>query len=289
MGFLPSVITSPRASGPALGDVNGDGRLDLVFGGYEVLNIGNDTPALYAGLGNVVGTAAPFGVRRTIYTNAALGRCGTIDHIELADIDGDGHFDAVINYTLASTCGIPSTGTPHHRFIRGNGDGTFKDEFNSTTQTLPALPLGQYVWGDFDGDGKDDAVSATIGQLPGQIYWNDGGGTFSVGPQVNSSSFGDFDGDGQADFLDRQTDGTIAIAFGDGARGFGRSYSYSTPPKNWWIVDINEDGVSDLVTQDSATQVISVYVSTAKNPTLGPPDIDCSPLPADQCSGPLGF
>ena len=58
--------------------------------------------------------------------------------------------------------------------------------------------------------------------------------------------------------------------------------------------DLNNDGVSDLVSftllsMGGQPSVVSIYVSTAKQPPPGPPDIQCATLSAAQCAGPTAF
>lgn len=265
-----------------LGDANGDRRVDIIFGGWWVNT--NDIPVLYTALG----TGSGFFSQRSNETRA-LGRFGTVDQIEIADIDGDGHLDALVNFHT-STNGTDNTS--YHQIVRGNGDGTFKDDLGVASQAAPTLPLGIYLWGQLDGDGKVDAILQGSGGS-GQIYWNAGGEAFSAGPAAPSLSFGDFDGDGQADFLVGSTavDGGSSpntIVFGDGAHGFGRPLA--TPALSFDIADLNGDGVSDLLSRDFTNGTTSIYISTAKHPALGGPDINCAPLPAANCAtGPTGF
>ncbi len=264
-----------------VGDINEDGRMDILFGGWYPNGVSSVGVVLYAALGTA---SNGLGVTSS-EESSGIGRFGTVNSVELADIDGDGHLDALVAYT-ASTGTSSATG---HRVVRGNGNGTFKDDFLLSTQTASTLPLGRHIWGRLDGDTKVDAL--LWAGTAGQIYWNDGTQTFALGPTTSSPTFGDFDGDGQADFLTSGSDSSGAsfpgmIAFGDGARGFGRTLA--TPAIPLSPVDVNGDGVPDLVS-GSSSGVLSIYVSTAKHPSLGPPDVNCAPLPADQCTGPTGF
>src|SRR5262249_42582530 len=75
-------------SAPALGDVNGDGRLDAVVGAYDgalryYKNTGTATSPVYE---QQTGTANPFnGINGINYSAPALG-----------DVDGDGDLDALV-------------------------------------------------------------------------------------------------------------------------------------------------------------------------------------------------
>lgn len=50
--------------------------------------------------------------------------------------------------------------------------------------------------------------------------------------------------------------------------------------------DFNKDGADDVTSYDGNTGVVSIYLSTAKQSFVGPPDIQCG---AVACTGPTGF
>ena len=274
-GALIGANRGATVTGLGLADLNGDGKLDIVFNSWSVAASGT-AGLVYTALGQRTG----FEVYEKQY--GSFGRSGATDDVEIADIDVDGRLDALVNYHTTTSTNMTTYG---HAVLLGNGDGTFKDPSPLTL----SLPVGTYLWGQIDGDGKVDAVLPNAGGA--QVYWNEGGLMFAAGPQVPSPVFGDFDSDGQADFLlSGSSTGSATpgmIVFGDGARGFGRSLA--TPAINFDVADVNGDGVPDLLSFDPVAGVLSIYVSTAKHPLIGPPDIECTPLPAAQCAGPTGF
>ena len=109
----------------AVGDLNGDGVLDIVTAGFSVL------------LGKGDGT---FSVGMSLRTD------GWAAPVQLADIDGDGKLD-VIGY------GANSSGSPVLDVLLGNGDGTFQAPISLS---VPATEFDTLGVADFNGDGRLD-------------------------------------------------------------------------------------------------------------------------------------
>lgn len=214
-------------------DVDGDGDLDIAYGGETVdgfllkvlLNEGDDTfveeatnlPALTHGSMDwtdldhdgdadllLTGSDGIF-PRSTVFRNDGLGSFtalnvdltavfdGTGDWV---DIDGDG--DADIALTGNAFAG-PTTN------IYLNSGGTF----TLISDQLPGVRVSSTAWTDIDGDGDLDLAIAGWDGLARQtrIYANNGAGFFSEvyttlrGVSVGSLSWGDADSDGDPDLL----------------------------------------------------------------------------------------
>ncbi len=137
------IQSSMPAEAIAVGDFNGDGRLDVaVFPGWES---GTGISPAVIELGNGDGTFQP----AKTYTAGLYGRTGAV-----GDFDGDGILDlAVANENSTVT------------LLRGNGDGTFQ----------PAVGIGvaglnqpvAVAAGKFTGDGSDGLVVSNTN--PGSI------------------------------------------------------------------------------------------------------------------------
>jgi FG-GAP-like repeat/FG-GAP repeat len=163
---------------PAVGDFNGDGKLDIAMPAFDFY-YGDPITSVY--LGNGDGTfAAPvtYTSPQSWATSAAVG-----------DFNGDGKLDIV-------TDGI--------QVLLNNGDGTFTNDAN--VDVAGSASTGGVAVGDFNGDGKlDFAAGANSNLLPGSSYILLGGGdgTFQTdlvaGAQILQAA--DFNRDGKLDLL----------------------------------------------------------------------------------------
>jgi hypothetical protein len=130
-------------SGLAIGDVNHDGKLDIVASCLGIIQIL---------LGNGDGTFQP-------PTSYSSSHSKTTYGVALADFNGDGNLDiAVANNVTGgngSTVGV----------LLGNGDGTFQAQKNYGTGSSPSSNGFNIAVADFDGDGKLDIAIPISSQL----------------------------------------------------------------------------------------------------------------------------
>jgi FG-GAP-like repeat/Bacterial Ig-like domain (group 3)/Divergent InlB B-repeat domain/FG-GAP repeat len=139
-------VGSAASAALAVGDFNGDGKLDIVT---AIHGAGSNQVAVL--LGNGDGS-----FQTPILTSTSTGP----PMIAVTDLNGDGKPDLV----LADCCGLSEAS-----FMFGNGDGTFKAEAQFPSGSNPR----GIVAADFNGDGKPDL--AVIGQVMSPQY-----GTLSV-------------------------------------------------------------------------------------------------------------
>jgi hypothetical protein len=183
--FQPEVgyFTGGRPECVAVGDFNGDGKLDLVVTNTWVFL--NQGPGVSVLLGNGDGTFQPA-------VNFSVGPLP--QSVAVGDFNGDGKLDlAVVDLTTGNVS-----------ILLGNGDGMFQAAVDYN------VGGGAYsvAVADFNGDGNLDlAVGHTGGQV--SIVLGNGDGTFQppasyVDGSNNYASWvevGDFNGDGKLDLV----------------------------------------------------------------------------------------
>ncbi|HET6202280.1 MAG TPA: VCBS repeat-containing protein [Planctomycetota bacterium] len=223
---LPAVLDDTKSL--ALGDVDGDGDLDVL--------IGNDGPSrLYANSGSGVFTDATSQMPPTLEIARALA---------LGDLDGDGDLDALIG----------NDGTQDRLYVN-DGSGGFAD---ATAHPVPEAQGTQALaLGDVDGDGDLDALLGNDGQS--RLYRNDGTGLFSdataqlpaVSDDTYALAFGDVDGDGDLDLF-VGNEGLSRLLLNGGAGTFVDAPSLLPPTpyaftRGVALGDVDGDGDLDAV------------------------------------------
>ena len=191
----------------AVGDLNGDGILDVV--------VGNGTPSLAVLLGNGDGTFQP----ATRY-----GGLGLAAHwVALGDFNGDGKLD------VAAV--LPATGNLKNSQLvvgLGNGDGTFAPP----KLVLAGRGLAGVAVSDFNHDGFDDLAIAEDEVNLGRVIvlMSNGDGTFQTAQAYRTPNgsltvaTADLNGDGNADLVVvNQFASSISVLLNTGAGAKGGS------------------------------------------------------------------
>jgi len=178
--------------GIAVGDFDGDGKLDIVAVNYLTASPPGGDVVFFRGNGD--GTFQPPTWSSTTLTGP--------DSVCAADFNGDGKLDIVIGYSPGSA-----------DVVLGNGDGTFNLVGPQTSIYLNGL-LGSGSGitvraADLNQDGRPDVLVAdySVGMLA--IALNNGGGTFlpstqhtyMIAPGLTDIAIADLNGDGLPDVV----------------------------------------------------------------------------------------
>lgn len=171
----------------ALGDVDGDGDLDIAFAAGEGYNADYQQQLIYLNEGGVFGSGAYW---RSAANAAALD-------VTWGDVDRDGDLDLAFTFDNLPTA------------VYYNNAGVI--ETTPSWRAATNEPGNTVVFGDINGDGWLDLVVAYNNQMGGQgrfrVYFNDGTGWLSTthGWQSATGGYGsalalyDYDNDGDDD------------------------------------------------------------------------------------------
>lgn len=234
-------MTSETSASVSLGDIYGDGHLDIVLakGRHWPLNnilLRND------GKGR--------------FTSAVLGDAPDRTYTAaLADLDGDGHLDIVV-----------SNDRPDRKLVYLNdGKGRFRV---GGTFGQPEWSTRYVTVADLNADRRPDLIVANRSSNPANprpsfVCLNDGTGGFSsCSPLATESATiivaSDLDGDGHVDlFVPHRDGGQNLIFWNDGTGRFTEAPSKAGPEHSSIraaeAADINGDGLLDLIAGDERT------------------------------------
>ncbi len=308
--FPKQFVTPQQLAGPVgdligTGDINGDGRPDIVY------------------TNNVQIATGPGTFRNVVLTVAY--QIGS----KLLDVNGDGKLDIVEPIPAYESCDQYPDGTWYCDILAdaafmvfpGNGDGTFQSGYGidlgdrgAGTPTLAmadvngdgrpdalvsfsgdpndgnsnrsfvllndatghfhiasstsALPV--QATGDFNGDGKVDLVVAGV-----SIFYGNGDGTFTPGPAYGPAfslavAVGDFNRDGHPDLAATDGNSGIYVLWGQANGTFTNPTRISTfQATGLQAADLNNDGYSDLVAGLSSFAVFTnLRNGTFSNPRI---------------------
>jgi RHS repeat-associated protein len=245
--------TSPQRV--SIGDLDGDGRADLVVG-----NVNGNTISLFRNTSTAAGS-----VNFAAKVDYAVG--GSPYSISIGDLDGDGKADlAVTNYNSSIVSLFRNTST-------GMGSVSFAAKVDYTTG---ANPISISI-GDLDGDGKVDlAVTNYTGNTISILLNTSVTGSVSFAAKVDyatgtnprSVSIGDLDGDGKSDLAVANYGSHSLSMFRNtstvGSVGYDAKVDYvtgtNTNPYSVSIGDFDGDGKADLAAANYGNATMSVIL-----------------------------
>lgn len=214
-------------SGLAVGDLDGDGTVDVVVAGQDLTS--------FTGTVTADGHWAP----ASVFT--ASGQ--SLADVRIADVDADGVLDAI---------GFGANG---YSVYLGQGDGTF---VTGTSGTFPQSSLRAFEVADLDGDADPDlvAVGGNTSGIVGYTYINDGTGSFTLGQNLGGDSgasdvaLADIDADGDTDVIvGRSATAVFTIYFNGSTGNFGAGQDTATfgPMQHVAVADVNGNGNLDVI------------------------------------------
>lgn len=248
--FGANTSTGSTAQSIQAGDFDGDGDNDVLL-----IETTGQSLSLYPGDG-----AGGFGVPVSV----ALPAIPT--HLIARDLDGDTDLDAVITSSASGSV-----------YVYQNAAGVFT--LASTLTTGLNTPVNATV-ANFNGDANPDlAIVNNGGSGTVKIFTGTGACLFASGNTVNFSSSpdvaaaGDFNGDGNTDIaVCYGSTNIISYATGDGTGAFSGATNQTISSAGFIsgivATDLNQDGIADIATSNSATHDVSVLKGSASGPAF---------------------
>ena len=282
----PSLVSV--ATGPAslvLGDVDGDGDLDMLVGTVA----GVVSVRLNSGLNT--GNFVPSGTNPDFSLNGSPG----LPRLALGDIDGDTDLDL-----LATS----ASGNLTIRLNSGVNSGLFVPSSQGTV-AVGSVALGLAL-GDVDGDGDLDALTANAGSNTVSSRRNNGvnsavfvapasGAEVFVGTSPGQVLLGDIDGDGDLDLVAICAGNTnvasvrLNSSLNSGtfvAPATNADFSLGTFSNKATLGDINNDGYPDLVvSKGTITGSVDTWLNNGGNGFVASQSMSVSRQPLDIALG----
>jgi hypothetical protein len=241
--FQPAVRVNVGryADGVALGDIDGDGDLDMLNTHFSAVS-------------NTVSIRLNDGTGKFV-SGPSAGVGNAPKRVVLGDVDGDGDLDILTANQGSNTVSVRLN----------NGAGLFSGGSDLAVDYYPT----RVALGDLDGDGDLDLlVATTSGWL--NVRLNDGTGTFRTGQRVAARSsttdavLGDIDNDGDLDALATNIYGNVvSVRLNNGQGLFSGTLEVPTgsEPRALALGDLDGDGDLDLLVTSGSTSRAYVHLN----------------------------
>jgi hypothetical protein len=217
-GIYPSPINIPVAGADAVavGDFNGDGKMDIVVAD---------------GVSSTVEVLLSSGMGSISSISSSISGVSVPASLVVGDFNGDGKLDVALHDKLDLKIVV----------LLGNGDGTFQSPINTST-----TGNGRLVTGDFNHDGHLDIATGNL------IFLGQGDGSFQSPQTLNyGGAFycaADLNGDGNLDLVGNDGTGfSILLGSGTGSFQSAKSTPITGTLRSLAIADLNSDRKADVV------------------------------------------
>ncbi len=244
----------------AIGDLDGDGKSDLVVPNSSLLN----SISVLRNTGSSGSIEAG-----SFATKIDLTTGDNPYSVAIGDVDGDGKLDLV---TINRGFGVNSISVLRNTSTAGSISFAAKIDFTTGTSSWSV------AIGDFDGDGKPDLVVANDGANTVSVFRNTGTASsisfaaktdFATGEGPTLVAIGDLDGDGKPDLATANGNSNSVSVLRNNISGFGNvsfaakvDFTTGTAPYSVAIGDLDGDGKPDLATANYSSNSVSVLRNT---------------------------
>ena len=255
-------VTSTRPSGIASGDLNGDGKADLI-----ISNSISSSVNVYLNTGS--GSAISFAKRVDLSTLSGL------TGVAVDDLDGDGKLD------IAAT-NLSSNKISIFRNTTSGNELSFAAKVDSSSgSSTQAIAVG-----DLDGDGKPEIAVVNSSAATVSVLRNTSSAgtlsfaaraTFTTDLQPYSIAIGDVDGDGKFDLVTCNANGgNISVLRNTtttiGTLSFATKVDFAAGGFPFWakLGDMDGDDKLDIVVVDQGANKVSVLrnISSSGTPSF---------------------
>ncbi|MCP3105420.1 FG-GAP-like repeat-containing protein [Myxococcus sp. K15C18031901] len=264
-GQVPGTPVSSPANhsplAPAVADVNGDGKLDILVANAESASTETPSGSLSVFLGNGDASVQP----EVNYGSASLSSNAVV----AVDVDGDGWLDAV---TVNGQSNLPlvNGNISVYKNLGPSAPGTFGAPTSFTTGTPGSIHL---CTGDFDHNGVADIATTSVTQNQVSVLLGSGAGSFGAPTFIGIPNTGgvqstiacrDLNGDGFSDIVVTSPASarlSVLINQGDGSFAAPVSYSNAVNGQTAGIAfgDANGDGTLDILSNGAAGRYLFFF------------------------------